>query len=76
MYVDLVSLIFGTTIPTSSNILMKCFLHFTLCGVDGYFLRVCINCLPERAASVVNKDICTSVCLNTKTVYIRRISTK
>ena len=26
-YYNLVSFIFGTTIPTSSNILMKCFLH-------------------------------------------------
>ena len=27
-YYSLVSLVFGTTIPTSFNILMKCFLHF------------------------------------------------
>ena len=29
----LVSLIFGTTIPTSFNILMKCFLHLFICDI-------------------------------------------
>ena len=32
---NLVPLIFGTTIPTSFNILMKCFLHFSYYRTDG-----------------------------------------
>ena len=35
---NLVSLIFGTTIPTSFNILMKCFLHFNNLLRVGTFL--------------------------------------
>ena len=41
-YYNLVSFIFGTTIPTSFNILMKCFLHFIY--AHGPFCKIYIHC--------------------------------
>ena len=38
-YYNLVSLFFGTTIPTSFNILMKCFLHFIYNTPEDYFQK-------------------------------------
>ena len=39
-YYSLVSLVFGTTIPTSFNILMKYFLHFTCIYVVSSFFVI------------------------------------
>ena len=40
-YYNLVSLIFGTTIPTSFNILIKCFLHFIYMDPQWCLCAIC-----------------------------------